>query len=184
VATLASEYERFVAELIGNIKASHRDISQLGHGRENEIEGVCGQRHQLDVSFVDSSFDNPTLVVIECKRRRKKPIDLEHVKVVKATVDDILEHPQTPNNVKAVIVTTVGARDGAKRYAEYYGIDIQHVPHGPDYTFKYENVVQAGLLIAAKASVIASGAVLRRCPSCAERFEPNGSEAECHKCSS
>ena len=60
-------YEEFVAKLIQDIKNSRRKIENIGTGRRNKITGICGQRHQIDVSFIDHSFDEPTLILIECK---------------------------------------------------------------------------------------------------------------------
>jgi len=178
----SDEYERFIADLIANIKGTHRKITKLGYGRKNTIEGICGQAHQIDVSFIDNDFPNPTLVLIECKRFTNHPINLEDVKVLKATLDDILPDPKTPSDAKAIVVTTERAREGAQRFAEYYGIEIEQVSHGPNYAFRYENVVQAGVMMRAKASVSFTAVVVRKCQSCGQRFEVHANERVCPKC--
>ena len=158
----SNKYERLVAKLIDNIKNSpHRNISEIRSGANNKIKGVCGQAHQIDVSFIDHSFDKhkPTLVLIECKRY-SKPIDLEHVKILKATLDDILRSDATPCNAKAMIVTTQGARKGAQRFADYYGIIIEVLPHNEEnFTFRYENIIEAGISISPETTINATPTV-------------------------
>jgi len=177
----SDEYERFVAALIENIKKSHRNIPDIGCGAKNTIKGVCGQYHQIDVSFIDHSFEKPTLVLIECKRY-KKPIDLEHVKILKATLDDILASDKMPSDANAIIVTTSGTRVGAQRFADYYGIIIEVLPHSKNFTFRYENIIQAGISISLKSTDTASPTVLRKCSQCGERFEVIQNELVCPAC--
>jgi hypothetical protein len=183
VNTLSDDYERFIADLIANVRDTNRNITDLGYGRYNTIEGICGQSHQIDVSFVDNDFVNPTLILIECKRFNDDPIELEHVKVLKASLDDILANPKTPNDANAIIVTTVGARKGAQRFANFYGIQIELVAHGPNYTFRYENFVQAGVMVRLNASDSATVVVHRKCQSCELKFEVQVNEKVCPKCS-
>lgn len=127
MGTTSDDYERFIAELIHNLEGTHRRITKLDYARFNSIRGISGQVHQIGVSFIDNNFSSPRLVVIECKRLNK-PIDLEHVKIVKATLDDILASGVTPDHAISLIVITVGAREGARRYADYYGIRIEAHP--------------------------------------------------------
>lgn len=183
MSTSSDAYEKFIADLIDNIQGTNRNITDLGYGRQNTIEGVCGQPHQIDVSFVDNDFPNPTLVLIECKRFTDDPIDLEHVKVLKATLDDILANPKTPNDANAIIATTVGARSGAQRFADYYGIQIEQVAHGPRYEFQYENVIQVGVMVTLKLSGCATAVLVRKCQSCGQRFEVKDNEMTCPQCS-
>lgn len=175
-------YEAFIAELIGNLRASNRDISDLGHGRQNTVTGASGQPHQIDVSFIDHDFEPPKLVLIECKRRGK-PIDLEHVKVVLATLFDVLVSKEPLLDVGAIIVSTNGAREGARRFAEHYGIVLEVTEHGGTYAFRYKNIVQCGfgetLRMADKASIT----VKRACSVCKEPFElEDGCQVICPSC--
>jgi len=177
----SDDYERFIATLLRNLKETNRRITELGYGGNNTIQGASGQSHQVDVSFIDHDFPNPTLVLIECKRLNKK-IDLQHVKVLKATLDDILAAEDTPSDANAMLVTTVGARSGPERYADYYGIRIEQVSHGPDYTFRYEDVVQAGVTNRLKFSQTATYVLVRKCHDCGERFDVQDKEALCASC--
>jgi len=129
------DYERFVALLVEGVKQAGRKIGDLGYGRMNRIVGRSGQRHQIDVSFIDHSFADPTLVLIECKRV-SNPVELSDVKVIKATLDDILCHPGNLNKGLAIIVATYHFRSGAQRFADFYGIRTQVTLHGLSFSLR------------------------------------------------
>lgn len=177
----SDDYERFIAELIGNVQASHRNISRLRWGRMNTIQGKSGQDHQVDVSFIDNNFPRPTLVLIECKRHRK-PIDLEHVKVVLATQLDILIECRKDLDVRAIIVSTNGERMGAHRFAKHYGIILEVTDHSENYTFRYENIVQAGLSDSMGVSDNMEFTTRHICPKCREIFESEDNQLICPSC--
>lgn len=80
----SDDYERFISSLVEDIKKSGRDIRDRNYGRRNVVKGASGQKHQIDVSFYDYSFPEPTIVLIECKRVAD-PVPLSVVKIAKAT---------------------------------------------------------------------------------------------------
>jgi hypothetical protein len=140
----SDEYENFVAELINGVKSTGRDISDIHFGKNNCLKGASGQEHQIDVSFIDSSFDEKTLVLIECKRW-KDPVDVSVPKVLKYNLDDLSASEEFPNVNLGIITTTSRFQEGVKTIATHEGIIIQVVNHGPPYDFRYENIVQVGL---------------------------------------
>lgn len=177
-----SEYEKFVAILLNGIKSSGRKLSDIQFGKNNRIQGVCGQKHQIDVSFIDYSFDEPTLILIECKRKRA-PINLDIIKVLKATFDDIALNFNKATKFKAMLVTTAEIRRGARKYADYYGIVIEQVPHNKRFTFKYENIISAGNVISAgQMPLKISAKLIKKCKNCGEKFEQIGEETVCTNC--
>lgn len=176
------EYELFIRNLITNIQKNHHNIKCLGSGSKNTIEGHCGQKHQIDVSFIDHSCPNPTLILIECKQRSRFRIPLADVKVMKATLDDILARPDTPEHISAIIITTKGAQKGAQKFAKFYGIEIQTVPYGREYTFSYQNIIQAGVVASSMTSASASAFSQRKCKSCGVFFKPRRTELDCPQC--
>jgi hypothetical protein len=141
--------------------------------------------HQLDVSFVDDELSPNALVVIECKRLTKR-IVLRDVKVLKATLDDLIGAPGNPSVGKGVLVSTKGAQRGATDYARYYGLDVQLVSDGPPYTFSYEDLA----LVASSAAAVGSssaqshGVALRTCKVCGATFEVNDANEVCRTCQS
>jgi len=181
--TLGDEYELFVATILDGIKFSGRKLSDIRFGRNNRILGACGQKHQIDVSFVDHSCNEPTLILIECKRRKSNPINLDVVKVLKATLDDIAQNFTRATKFKAMLVTTAKIRRGARKYADYYGIVIEQVPHNKRFTFKYENIISAGMVISAGYMPLDFQAeFIRRCENCGEKFEQIVEDATCPIC--
>lgn len=181
VTESSDNYEKFIHKLITAVKDSGRKITDLAYGGQNRIQGICGQHHQIDVSFVDHDLPKATLVLIECKQRGKKRIDLEHVKVLKATLDDI--KADTANDVQAMIVTTIGAREGAQRFADFYEIKIEVVSNEQNFTFRYDNQIKAGISLSMRAQVIANPTVKRICESCGLEFEVQANESLCTQCS-
>ncbi len=180
----SDDYERFISELIANVQASHRRISDLGSGGTNTIRGRSGQDHQVDVSFIDHDCPRTTLVLIECKRyNNNRPVDLEHVKVVFATLTDIrLASNHQALDVAAIIVSTNGEREGARRFAKHYGIVLEVTEHRENYSFRYENIVQGGLSEAPQFADKSDPTVLRLCPICKKRFEAENGQATCSNC--
>ncbi len=169
MATSSTEYEMFVAKLISDIQGCHRSISHLGNGQKNKIKGISGVHHQVDVSFIDHDFKYPTLVLIECKRL-ERPIELEHVKVLQATRDDILRNLKEASSIKAIIITTIGSQKGAIKYADYYKIDVEQLPHDKNFTFKYENIISIGKVIPLQISIDANATLVKMCEKCGYTF--------------
>jgi Restriction endonuclease len=140
----SDDYEAFMAELIKGVKATGRSISEIHFGKGNFLKGASGQQHQIDVSFIDSTFDEKKLVLIECKRW-KDPVDVSVPKILKYNLDDLSASDEFPDANLGIIITTSKFQVGAKTIATYEGILIQVVNHGPPYDFRYENIVQCGL---------------------------------------
>jgi hypothetical protein len=188
MSTTSTEYEYFVAKLIKGIQDSNRKITDLGKGQTNKIEGISGVKHQIDVSFLDHSFTSPTLVLIECKRFQDDSVALEHIKVLQATRDDIIQSQKSKSasSVKAIIITTVGVQSGAQRYADFYGIDIEKLPHDEkNFTFQYENIISVGKVISlGKMPITATATLVKRCEKCDFSFVTyEGKKQICPNCS-
>lgn len=184
---ISTEYENFVARLIKGIQGSKRKITDLGKGRTNKIQGISGIKHQIDVSFIDRSFTSPTLVLIECKRFQDDSVALEHVKVAQATRDDIIQNQKSKSvsSVKAIIITTIGIQSGAQKYADYYGINIEKLPHDDkNFTFQYENIISAGRVMFLTMPIKAVATLSKRCEKCNFRFDIyEGEQQICPNCS-
>ena len=179
----SDDYESFISKLVENINNSNRNLKKIKHGSKNKINGASGQKHQIDVSFVDNSFKKPTLVLIECKRFFKDTININHVKILKATLDDILHHPKNPNNAIALIITTTkNIRRGAKLFSKHYGIRIEKVNHSDSYEFQYENIIQIGSVVSLIASGESHVAHRRKCKKCNKWFEMRNKKDKCQKC--
>jgi hypothetical protein len=145
--TESGRYEQFIARLISDIISTHREIDFLGSGAKCRLSGVLGQKHQIDVAFIDKSFTPPKLVLIECKLKKPKyRIGPEVVKILFFNGFDITASPKYPNEFLLIICSTSAFAAGAKRLAQ--GIKefrLEHVPNALDYTFGYEKIVLAGV---------------------------------------
>ena len=137
----SAKYERFIASLIKHIKNTGRDIVDIGFGGGNKLIGESGQQHQIDVSFVDNSFSEATLILIECKRW-KNNVDVSVAKIIDWNLKDILGNPIYPDSGKAIIVTTSGFQKGTNKVAGFKDIITQSVNDDVPYGFRYENIVQ------------------------------------------
>ena len=138
-------YEEFISELLGNVKEEGRDIQDIKHGRTNRELGISGCKHQIDVSFIDNTFPEPTLVLIECKNTPSRPIEKVQVAAFKAIMDDVVSEPTSPKYVVGIFAYADKARSGAKKFAKHYDIEIESTGIRTNFTFKYGNLIQAGI---------------------------------------
>jgi hypothetical protein len=179
-----STYEKFIADLIGNLRCRH-DITDIKYGSKNRLIGASGVMHQIDVSFTEHIESATTLVLVECKSLRTgRAINLGHVKILKATADDLsLINRAKLASVKSHIVSSVPLQSGAARYAQHYGIDSHLVGDQGNWAFKYGSVAQFGLALQGSGSVVTGTASRhRRCRACGNLFPPVSDEKVCAKC--
>jgi hypothetical protein len=144
--TESDKYEQFIAKLIADISSSHRNIDFLGSGASCKMMGALGQKHQIDVAFIDNTFVPPKLVLIECKL--KKPeyrVGPEVVKIIAFNGVDLIQNPVYPNEFLLIICSTSDFTSGAKRLSAALNIKLEKVETPTDYTFRYVNIVMAGV---------------------------------------
>ena len=135
----SDDYEKFIESLIKNIKDSGRKIEKLYSGRQNNLKGASGQKHQIDVSFFDYSFSKQTLVLIECKRW-KNTIRVFVPKIITYNCNDI-KKIYKDYDIKMLLVSTNDLQRGAKTIVDYEGIKFQKVNPEPPYGFSYEDFI-------------------------------------------
>ena len=97
-------------------------------------------------------------------------------------MDDILGHEGVPRNGLGILVSTALFRSGALRFAKYYNIITEQVTHSHEYTFRYENFIQAGLLNGAKFGDSCNADLFRYCIKCGNRFLVKKNEKACSQC--
>jgi hypothetical protein len=175
-------YEEFVADL-ARVLLRERPSSDVRSGFRNRIAGSSGVPHQIDVSFIDKSTKPHTLVLIECKRLRK-PVKLAHVKVLKATIDDLTDRLGGEINVKGYLVSLSGAQRSAIIYAAHYDIELQLVSDETHYEFRYADlqlIARVGKA-SGQSHAAAHGSALRSCNLCGEPFTGDGIVKVCQSC--
>lgn len=179
----SDKYEKFVADLTALLLRDRR-ASEVSHGRHNYLPGAA-VLHQIDVSFVDGVTDPSKIVLIECKCL-KRTVTLAHVKVLKATVDDIATGPALGRPVHGLIVSLKRLQPAAVAYAGYYGIQAQCVADGPEYDFSYDElrlVARTGVSFAV-GYASAEGYAVRNCIRCGEWFRAAANLELCEACNS
>ena len=111
-------YELFtkrVYELLAD--SSSLNASKVQHNVK--IEGRSGQKHQIDVFWEYEKDGKTHRVAIECKDYSRR-ISLDKVCAFKGVLDDL-------DGVNGIMVTKVGYQEGAKKYAQEYGISLKEL---------------------------------------------------------
>lgn len=113
-----TEYERFTQEIYQQLV--NLDVKWKTDVQHNvKLEGRSGQKHQIDVYWEYEIAGNKHRVAIECKNYNKLvPIGI--VRNFKGVLDDL-------NGVNGILVTKVGYQEGAKKYAQEYGISLKEL---------------------------------------------------------
>ncbi len=130
------EFEQIVEAISRNIPGAI-----TASGRKNKISGRSGIRHQIDVS-AEYIFDGKRkLRLIECKLRTKDPVNLEEVMAFWARINDI-QSCLFDVDVCGNFVTSSYYTEGAKKYAECYGIPLNHSKaNGETWGLTFEHVI-------------------------------------------
>lgn len=84
-----------------------------------KLEGRSGQKHQIDVYWEYVIAGNKHRVAIECKNYNTL-VPIGKVRDSKGVLDDL-------NGVNGIMVTKVGYQEGAKKYAQEYGISLKEL---------------------------------------------------------
>ena len=93
--------------------ASDRDIEVL---RNQRIKGKSKQEHQIDVYYEFEQNGVTHKVIIECKNHKRR-IDKGMIQSFKGVLDDI-------GNATGIFASANGFQKGAKKYAQYYDIEL------------------------------------------------------------
>jgi hypothetical protein len=123
------QYERLVDQIAQEVADRLKSKGRVEHkkpGRSNKIVGASGHEHQIDVSLTFFPTDAPArLIVVECKKWNST-VGIDSVLTFFARIRDIQERCQD-FIVEGVFLTTMGFEEGAKTFANYYGIHLDIV---------------------------------------------------------
>lgn len=112
------EYELFTKDIyqqLVNISVVRTTLVQ----HNVKLEGRSGHKHQIDLYWEYDIAGNKHRVAIECKNYNTL-VPIGKVRDFKGVLDDL-------NGVNGIMVTKVGYQDGAKKYAQEYGIDLKEL---------------------------------------------------------
>ena len=154
-------YEEFIYQLLDGVKEHGRDIRNTKYGKNNKVLGKSGCKHQVDVSFIDYSFSDPTLVLIECKNSPSTPVEKVKVAAFKAIIEDIQNENSSPLNILGIFAYAEKARSGAIKFASHYNIQMEKTGMKPNFTFKYKNLVQSGICLQSTSSLNANAEIMK-----------------------
>jgi len=154
-------YEEFISQLLDGVKEHGRDVRNIESGRNNKILGASGCNHQIDVSFIDYSFEKPTLVLIECKNTPSKPVEKVEVAAFKAIIDDVLNENSSPEVILGIFAYAEKARSGAIKFAKHYNIQMEKTGMKPNFAFKYQDLVQVGIHLQSTSSLSANAEIIK-----------------------
>ena len=112
-----TEYERFTQEIYRQLGQASKVNATVKHNVK--MEGLSGQKHQIDVYWEYEKDGKTHRVAIECKNYSRR-ISLEKVCAFKGVLDDL-------DGVSGIMVSKVGFQKGAKKYAQQYGISLKEL---------------------------------------------------------
>ena len=113
-----TEYERFTQEIYQQLV--NLDVVRTTKVQHNvKLEGRSSQKHQIDVYWEYVIAGNKHRVAIECKNYNTL-VPIGKVRDFKGVLDDL-------NGVNGIMVTKVGYQEGAKKYAQEYGISLKEL---------------------------------------------------------
>jgi len=153
-STKSSEYESLVNLLMSDLCGATLGTSVRGGG-SNLISGASGHNHQIDVSIHSPS----ELVLIECKHVCKN-LQPHHVLTHAARLLDIrAAHPNL--SVSASVVSIKSGSIGAKRIADYFGLEMDLALSLEDYCVTIKERHHVGAVVRAHATDSADAEIRR-----------------------
>ena len=112
------EYEKFTQEIYNEI-LKNLYVKNIDVKHNVKLTGKSGQKHQIDV-YWEYQYDNTTFkIAIECKNYNHT-VSIGKVRDFFGVLYDL-------EDVKGIMVTKKGYQDGAKKFGEYYGIDLMEL---------------------------------------------------------
>ena len=113
-----TEYEKFTRELCERL-ALYKGLLSSSVQHNVKLKGKSGFEHQVDVLWEYEKDGEVHRVAIECKNYNQK-IPIGRVRDFFGVLYDI-------GNIKGIMACKEGYQDGAKKFADYYGISLKEL---------------------------------------------------------
>ena len=113
-----TEYEKFTRELCERL-ALYKGLLSSSVQHNVKLKGKSGFEHQVDVLWEYEKDGEVHRVAIECKNYNQK-ISIGRVRDFFGVLYDI-------GNIKGIMACKEGYQDGAKKFADYYGISLKEL---------------------------------------------------------
>ncbi len=129
-----TEYEKFTQEIYQTL-INIQGIDNIEVKHNIKLKGKSGQEHQIDVYWEYEIAGIIHKVAIECKNYSNE-VSIGKVRDFHSVLSDL-------NNVNGIMVTKVGYQSGAKKFADYYGINLKELrfPHNKDWEGRIKTIV-------------------------------------------
>jgi hypothetical protein len=128
-----TDYERLTRDVYeALLRSDGIDTVEVCH--DTEVLGRSGCSHQIDVYWEFRLGGVLFRTAIECKRYASS-LEIGRVRDFYAALADI-------GNIQGIIVTTTGYQSGAKKFADFYGINLLELrtPAETDWAGKFKDV--------------------------------------------
>ena len=112
------EYEKFTREVCERL-ALFKGLPSKSVQHNVKLKGKSGYEHQIDVYWEYDKDGIVHRVAIECKNY-SYGVSIGKVRDFYGVISDL-------ENVKGIMVTTVGYQKGAKQFADFYGISLKEL---------------------------------------------------------
>lgn len=113
-----TEYEKFTRELCERL-ALYKGLLSSSVQHNVKLKGKSGFEHQVDVLWEYEKDGEVHRVAIECKNYNQK-IPIGRVRDFFGVLYDI-------GNIKGIMACKEGYQDGAKKFADFYGISLKEL---------------------------------------------------------
>ena len=112
------EYERFTRDVCERL-ALYKGVQSSSVQHDVKLKGKSGFEHQVDVYWEYQKDEEVHRVAIECKNYNQK-ISIGRVRDFFGVLYDV-------GNIKGIMACKEGYQDGAKKFADYYGISLMEL---------------------------------------------------------
>ena len=113
-----TEYEKFTREVCERL-ALYKKLPSSSVQHNVKLKGKSGFEHQVDVYWEYEKDGEVHRVAIECKNYNQR-ISIGRVRDFFGVLYDI-------GNIKGIMACKEGYQDGAKKFADYYGISLKEL---------------------------------------------------------
>lgn len=129
-----TEYEKFTQEIYQTL-INIQGIDTIDVKHNVKLKGKSGQEHQIDVYWEYEIAGLKHKVAIECKNYNSE-VSIGKVRDFCSVLSDLA-------NVNGVLVTKVGYQSGAKKFADFYGINLKELrfPNDKDWEGRVKTIV-------------------------------------------
>lgn len=128
------EYEKFTQEIYQTL-INAQGINTIDVKHNIKLKGKSTQEHQIDVYWEYDIAGAIHKVAIECKNYNSE-VSIGKVRDFYSVLSDL-------NGVNGIMVTKVGYQSGAKKYADFYGINLKELrfPNDKDWEGRVKTIV-------------------------------------------